>query len=447
MKDHHGPSRQGLYDPAHEHESCGVGFVVDLKGRKSSKIVHDAIQVLLNLQHRGACGSEKNTGDGAGILIADPAQVPGGGLRRVARAHQAARRGTLRRRRRLPAWRPEQPRRLREDVRAGGSRRGADVPRLARRARRQPDDRPDGPAVAACHQAAVHRAQRRRRRRRGVRAEALRHPPPRAPQRPEARHPGKGAVLHPQPVVADDRLQGDAEPRSDDPVLHRPAGRPDRIGAGAGPLAVLDQHLPELVARASLPDDRAQRRDQHAARQRQLDARAREHVRVEAVRRRPEEVHPGRRHRRQRLGDVRQRAGAAGPVGPVAAARDDDDDPRAVVEPRVHVAPAQGLLRVPRLPDGAVGRPGVRGVHRRHPHRRHAGPQRPAPVALLRHEGRPGHHGVRGRRAGHRRPTASSRRAACSRGACSWSTRRRGASSPTTRSRKSSPAPRRTGSG
>ncbi|HXU60165.1 MAG TPA: hypothetical protein VN962_00590, partial [Polyangia bacterium] len=72
MKDHLGPSRQGLYDPAHEHESCGVGFVVDLKGRKSSKIVHDAIQVLLNLQHRGACGCEKNTGDGAGILMQIP---------------------------------------------------------------------------------------------------------------------------------------------------------------------------------------------------------------------------------------------------------------------------------------------------------------------------------------------------------------------------------------
>jgi glutamate synthase (NADPH) large chain len=66
------PAAQGLYDPRHEHESCGVGFVVDLKGRKSSKIVQDAIQVLLNLQHRGACGCETNTGDGAGILM----QVP-----------------------------------------------------------------------------------------------------------------------------------------------------------------------------------------------------------------------------------------------------------------------------------------------------------------------------------------------------------------------------------
>jgi glutamate synthase (ferredoxin) len=63
---------QGLYDPRHEHDACGVGFVVDLKGRKSTSIVRNAIEVLLNLQHRGACGCEKNTGDGAGILMQIP---------------------------------------------------------------------------------------------------------------------------------------------------------------------------------------------------------------------------------------------------------------------------------------------------------------------------------------------------------------------------------------
>ena len=62
------PEKQGLYDPRYEHEACGTGFVVDIKGRKSHDIVQKAIQVLLNLEHRGACGSEKNTGDGAGIL-------------------------------------------------------------------------------------------------------------------------------------------------------------------------------------------------------------------------------------------------------------------------------------------------------------------------------------------------------------------------------------------
>jgi len=66
------PPAQGLYDPRHEHDACGVGFVVDLKGRKSHVIVSQALQVLKNLLHRGACGCEVNTGDGAGILIQMP---------------------------------------------------------------------------------------------------------------------------------------------------------------------------------------------------------------------------------------------------------------------------------------------------------------------------------------------------------------------------------------
>src|SRR3954467_13146642 len=66
------PGKQGLYDPWFEHDACGVGFVVDMKGRKSHKILQDAIQVLINLDHRGASGAEVNTGDGAGILIQMP---------------------------------------------------------------------------------------------------------------------------------------------------------------------------------------------------------------------------------------------------------------------------------------------------------------------------------------------------------------------------------------
>jgi glutamate synthase (ferredoxin) len=66
------PAAQGLYDPRHEHDACGVGFVVDLKGRRSHSLLQQALQVLLNMEHRGACGSEKNTGDGAGVLIQMP---------------------------------------------------------------------------------------------------------------------------------------------------------------------------------------------------------------------------------------------------------------------------------------------------------------------------------------------------------------------------------------
>ncbi len=66
------PAKQGLYDPAFEHDACGVGFVVDMKGRKSHRILQQAIEVLRNLDHRGACGCEYNTGDGAGVLLQMP---------------------------------------------------------------------------------------------------------------------------------------------------------------------------------------------------------------------------------------------------------------------------------------------------------------------------------------------------------------------------------------
>src|SRR5581483_833191 len=66
------PPKQGLYDPQFEHDACGVGFVVDLKGRKSHDLVLRGLQILCNLEHRGASGSEKNTGDGAGILLQTP---------------------------------------------------------------------------------------------------------------------------------------------------------------------------------------------------------------------------------------------------------------------------------------------------------------------------------------------------------------------------------------
>jgi glutamate synthase (ferredoxin) len=66
------PSQQGLYDPRTESDACGVGFVVHQKGKRSHDIVAKALQVLINLEHRGACGCEANTGDGAGILIQTP---------------------------------------------------------------------------------------------------------------------------------------------------------------------------------------------------------------------------------------------------------------------------------------------------------------------------------------------------------------------------------------
>ena len=63
---------QGLYLPEFEHDACGIGFRAHLKGRKSHQIVADAIHMLERMDHRGACGCDPNTGDGAGILLQIP---------------------------------------------------------------------------------------------------------------------------------------------------------------------------------------------------------------------------------------------------------------------------------------------------------------------------------------------------------------------------------------
>lgn len=66
------PVKQGLYDPQYEHDACGIGFVANIKGRKSNEILRQALTILTNLDHRGGQGAETNTGDGAGILFQIP---------------------------------------------------------------------------------------------------------------------------------------------------------------------------------------------------------------------------------------------------------------------------------------------------------------------------------------------------------------------------------------
>ncbi len=74
---------QGLYDPANEHDACGVGFVVNIKGRKSHDIITQGLKILENLDHRGAVGADPLVGDGAGCLI----QLPDALLNDWARAN------------------------------------------------------------------------------------------------------------------------------------------------------------------------------------------------------------------------------------------------------------------------------------------------------------------------------------------------------------------------
>ncbi len=71
------PSPEGLYDPRNEHDSCGIGFVVDIKNRKSHQPIRQGLEILANLSHRGAVGADPLAGDGAGILL----QIPDAFLR------------------------------------------------------------------------------------------------------------------------------------------------------------------------------------------------------------------------------------------------------------------------------------------------------------------------------------------------------------------------------
>ena len=66
------PPKQGLYDPANEHDACGVGFVAHIKGEKSHEIVRQGLTILERLHHRGAVGADPRAGDGAGLLLQLP---------------------------------------------------------------------------------------------------------------------------------------------------------------------------------------------------------------------------------------------------------------------------------------------------------------------------------------------------------------------------------------
>ena len=142
------PAPRGLYDPARDKDSCGVGFIADIKGRKSHQIVEDALTILVNLEHRGAVGADPRAGDGAGILM----QIPHKFFARKAGELGFALPepgeygvGALFMPRDAGAARVGPP-----DLRAGRGTRGADRPRLAHRhADRQFDARRVGEADRA----------------------------------------------------------------------------------------------------------------------------------------------------------------------------------------------------------------------------------------------------------------------------------------------------------
>ncbi len=357
------PTPFGLYDPRFEHDACGVSFVVDIKGVASHDIVTDALGALCNLDHRGASGAEVNTGDGAGILIQVPDRflravvdfdLPPAGAYGVGLAflpldpdgrRQGRRRDRGDRRRGGPAGRSAGatcpiddsmigPTALRVDARASASSSSPTPAWSATGHRARPQ---------AVRRAQAHRARAQRRRRDGDARVYF-------PSLSCRTLVYKGMLTTPQ-------LGG---------VLPRPRRRAGRVGAGAGAQPLLHQHVPVVAARPPVPLRRPQRRDQHRAGQPQLDAGPRGAAGHAA--------HPGTSSAPSRSA---RRARPTPPASTSAsscctsaadrsAARRADDDPRGVGEPRHDARREAGVLPVPRVADGAVGRPGVDRVHRRH---------------------------------------------------------------------------------
>src|ERR1700682_4512111 len=326
------PAATGLYDPRDERDACGVGFVVDIKGRRSHSVVEKGLQVLINLLHRGACGCEADTGGGAGVLIQTPDRFlrkvtaelgitlpPAGqyGTGLVFLPRLAAEREQLRtlverivgeEGQRVLAWR------LVPTADAGiGESAIATKPVIeqlfiaADAVRPEPD-----PAGMSQGPTSFERKLYVIRKRIEHEADRLRLAEGHAFYIPSL---SSQTLIYKGMLIAD-QIEGTFPDLVD----------PDVESA----LALQHQHVPVVAARASVPLHRAQRRDQHAARQHQLDARARGAAAIGPARRRSAEDPADHPRGRQRYGDVRQRPRVPGDDRAVARARDPDDDPGAL---------------------------------------------------------------------------------------------------------------------
>ena len=317
----------GLYDPANEHDACGVGFVAHIKGHKAHAIVEQGLKILENLDHRGAVGADKLMGDGAGILIQIPdeyyrAEMAAQGVELPPPGEYGV--GMIF----LPkehASRLACEQELERAVKAEGQvlLGWRDVP-VDRDMPMSPTVRAKEPVIRQIFigrgpDVIVPDALERK-------LYVIRKTASSAIQALKLTHSREYYVpsMSCRTVIYKGLLLADQV----GPVLQGPAGPARRLGAGAGAPALLDQHLPRVAAGAPVPHGRAQRRDQHRQGQLQLDARPRGRDEVARARRRPEEALPDQLRGPERHRHLRQRARAADDGGLPAGARRDDDDPR-----------------------------------------------------------------------------------------------------------------------
>ncbi len=294
------PPKQGLYDPQFEHDSCGIGFVVNMKGRKSHQLVTDGLQILMNLDHRGAVGCEPNTGDGAGILIQTP--------------HEFLVKATAKLGFKLPAsgeygvgmlFLPQNPLE-RNAVKTAFAKIVSAEGQTLLGWRDVPTDNSSLGKTAVA--AEPFMAQVFIGRNPALKDEAAFERKLyviRKLAEQKIRYGNKidgGKWFYVSSLVgADDDLQGHVDAGTGGEILSRLARREHGHGAGAGAFAFFHEHVSELGPRASEPLHRAQRRNQHAARQHQLDEGGAGEFQVRAVRQRHQESHSRHQRGRQRL--------------------------------------------------------------------------------------------------------------------------------------------------
>ena len=262
----------GLYDPRREHDACGVGFIAHMKGVKSHQIIRDGLAMLENLTHRGAVGADPLMGDGAGLLV----QIPDRFFREETgeAGHHAAAARPLRRRLSVHAAGRRAARPYRRHHRRGSAGRGrrrcsasATCRSTIRRCRRRRTSPHPSRSTGRCSSAAAadiateDEFERRLYILRKVISARI---------HAETNGVDNGfytVSMSARTIVYKGMFLAYQVAR----LLQGPRRPALRERAGAGPPALLDQHLPVVEAGASLSHGRPQRRDQHAARQRQLD--------------------------------------------------------------------------------------------------------------------------------------------------------------------------------
>ena len=369
-----------------------------MNGRRSHDILLKGLQVLVNLDHRGAVGADPTLGDGCGVLT----QIPHAFSRANARSSASpCPSPAITRRPVLHAARRRAARRDRGDRREGDRRRGAGPARLARHAGRQRGPRRAGEGGRAGAAPGLHR--------------------PRAPHvADEDAFERKLFIL--RKVISNRVYAIGARPRSPNTIRSRCPAAPSstRAWCWSASSRPITSDLPDPLFETALalvhqrfatntfPSWRLAHPYRMVAHNGEINT-LRGNVNWMAARQASVESALFGADISQAVADLlrgpvghrllRQRARVPDPRRLLARPCNDDADPGGLGGQSADGSGAARLLRVPRRADGAVGRPGGDGLHRRPPDRRHARPQRPAAGALHRHRRRPGRARLRNRRA------------------------------------------------